>query len=185
MRRVSIYLIAVICVCNNILFCSCSGINVTGSQYVDENLIISFKTIYSYVDNYVQKNIGKNYKLYQLKGKYLYDKNEYIEFVYTKRNKKFNDVYFIKFYSEEKKLVVARQAEAERLYGGDTIINPGLWQIDIDDIPKIKDNKDIVYTSIEFYTAKDNIIVIHYMYKDEIIYTIDFSIVYNKVISSY
>ena len=85
---------------------SCSTKKYPIIEYVSEDIDISFKTIFLYVNDYVEKNIGENYSLYQVNGQYSFDTMEFVEFVFTKRDERFNDVYFIKFYPKKKQMII-------------------------------------------------------------------------------
>ena len=160
---------------------SCSMKKYPINEYISEDIDVSFKTIFLYVSDYVEKNIGENYSLYQVNGQYSFDTMEFIEFVFTKRDERFNDVYFVKFYPERKQMNIKRQEEAQRLYGRDVEIDFEEWKIDIIDIPQLKGELNFVYDTIDFHTVYDNVIVVNFMNNDEIVHTIDFDVKSNKI----
>lgn len=177
-RKIGTTIIVFLC---TILLLSCSMKKYPINEYISEDIDVSFKTISLYVNDYVKKNIGENYSLYQVNGQYSSDTMDFVEFVFTKRNEQFNDVYFIKFYPEKKQMSINRQSEAQRLYGRDVKIDPNEWEIDINDIPQLQNDPNVVYDAINFHTAYDNMIVVNFMNDDEVIHTINYDVKSNNI----
>lgn len=91
----------------------------------------SIKTLYDIAETYVSEEIGSDYALWGFNvTRNNADNTEMAEFVYTKRTQSFRDVYFVKIDIANRQINSTVQTEAERLYGGDTVVSVSDWVLD-------------------------------------------------------
>lgn len=91
----------------------------------------SIKTLHDIAETYVSEEIGSDYALWGFNvTRNNADNTETAEFVYTKRTQSFRDVYFVKIDIANRQINSTVQTEAERLYGGDTVVSVSDWVLD-------------------------------------------------------
>ena len=137
-----------------IFVCSARKPEIKLSEDVD---ILSLGEIYKLAELYVAENIGENYKLFKMRAEYSKD-NGKVEFVYTKRDGLFKDAYFVVVDETKRTISSACQTEANRLYGGETVVNIDLWNVDFD---HYLDNP--MYDSVNLETSYDNLVISYYL----------------------
>lgn len=153
---------------------SCSSMFLPQTITLENNIEHEIQPISCYVDKYVKENLGTTYSLYQVGGKVQNNEYTYLEFIYTKRAKHFNDVYFFTVYPNSNSMVVNRQSEAERLYGRNHVLDIGNLDWELSDLYALQASTD--FDTIEFNSTKEKTVIIKYLKSSEVIATVDYTI---------
>lgn len=139
-----------------VLLCICSA-KKPEIKLPEDIDIISLGETYKLVQLYVQEHIGEDYKPFKMRAEFSDDVNK-VEFIYTKRNGLFNDAYFIVVDKIKRTINSVHQTEANRLYGGETVVNVDMWSVDIEEYLD-KPGYDFVI----FETSYNNLIISYYL----------------------
>lgn len=154
MKRISI-IFAVLIILFILIFDICSAKNpeITLSEDVD---ITALGEIYKLAQEYVEENIGENYKLFKMRAEYS-EYNGKVEFIYTKRDGIFKDAYFVIVDETKRTISSVCQPEASRLYGGNTVVDVDMWNVDMEEYLN-KPGCD----SVVFETSYNNLVISYY-----------------------